>query len=175
MSTSQNGWPALASGSPLLTTWTIPTGKTPTRLRLRNGSAGFLLAHFALTFDGRVEDLDAALLDDWGYAFRAVRGYSTTLSNHSSGTAMDLNATKHPLGRVGTFSDADEEVIRKVLTHYDGALRWGGTYTGRKDEMHVELNVGLPAAEKVARGLLDTKRGRLILDANPGQRRVILS
>lgn len=174
MSTSQNGWPALAADSPKLHTWKIPGAG---RIRLRNGSAGFLLAHLALWFDQRIEDVDnPVLLDDWGYAFRPVRGYTTTLSNHASGTAMDLNATRHPLGKAGTFDRADRTLItRRVRRFFGHTIRWGGTYTGRKDEMHFEIIADLDDVERLARRLMDTPRGRRILDANPGQRAVILS
>lgn len=179
MTTSQNGWPALASDSPKLHTWVIPTDVGPLRLRLRNGSAGFLLAHLALWFDQRIEDVDDnyqdGALDDWGYAYRPIRGYST-VSNHASGTAMDLNATEHPLGADDTFSDADERRIRtRVDRFFDGCIRWGGEYAGRVDEMHWEIDRPLPEVERVARRLLDSKRGKRILAANPGQRAVILS
>lgn len=174
MSTSQNGWPALASGSPLLHSWKIP-GSTR-RLRLRNGSAGFVLVHCAMWFDRKVEDIDEGPLDDWGHAYRPVRGYSTTMSNHASGTAMDLNALDHPLGRVDTFKPGQELTIRhRLVRQYDGVIRWGGQYHGRKDEMHFEINQPLRDVEHVARDLLDTPKGRKILAANPGQRAVILS
>lgn len=175
MSTSQNGWPALSSGSSLLHTWVIPGKHEDTLLKLRHGSAGFLLCHLALCFDTKVEVLDEPLLDDWGYAYRPVRGYSTTLSNHSSGTAEDLNATDHPIGVENTFSDAEVEQIHRFLARYDGCIRWGGDYRNRKDEMHFELDRQLAACERVARRLMDSKRGQIILRANPGQRAVILS
>lgn len=177
MSTSQNGWLALASDSPLLYTWNLPGSET--RLRLRNGSAGFLLVHNLVFFDRRVEGIDDNYndgdLDDWGYAFRSVRGYSTTLSNHSSGTALDANATDHPLGVDGTFSVDQERLIRRRLKRYDGAIRWGGDYHGRQDEMHFEIDASLPYCERVARELLDTPIGVAVLQANPGQKKVILS
>jgi len=174
MSTSQNGWPALSVNSKLLYTWKVPG--TDTKLRLRNGSAGFLLVHLASVFDKRIEGLDEPLLDDWGYAFRPIRGFSTELSNHSSGTAMDLNSTDHPLGRLGTFNDREVELLHKFLSRrYKDCIRWGGDYRNRKDEMHFEINRQLSACERVARGLLATKRGKLIIEANPGQRAVILS
>lgn len=174
MNTSQNGWPALAASSPLLHDWQLP-GPTRTRIRLRHGSAGFLLVHLALWFDRRLEDLDEPLLDDWGYAYRPVRGYSTTLSNHGSGTAEDLNATDHPLGAEHTFTAAESAAIRRRLELYDGCIRWGGDYQGRKDSMHFELDRPLTDCERVARALLDSPRGRRLLKANPGQRAVILS
>lgn len=179
MSTSQNRWPALDDTSRLLYTWTIPSGKNdgpPRKLRLRNGSAGFLLIHLALWFDHAIEDVEGGILDDWGYAYRPVRGYSSTLSNHSSGTAMDLNATQHVLGRDDTFTNTEEARIRRrVNGFFDDTIRWGGEYVGRKDEMHFEIDAPLPACEKVARRLLDSPRGKRILAANPGQRAVILS
>lgn len=174
MSLSQNGWPALAPDSPKLHSWVIPGSKT--KLRLRNGSAGFLLVHLALWFDQRIEDVDGPRLDDWGYAYRPVRGYTATLSNHSSGTAMDLNATKHVLSAENTFSRDDERLIRRrVDRFFDDCIRWGGEYQGRKDEMHFEINADLARCERMARRLMSTPRGRRILAANPGQRAVILS
>lgn len=174
VATSQNGWPGLASNSRLLHTWTIPGQSGTTRLRMRNGSAGFLLAHLALWFDAKVEDLVEDVLDDWAYAYRPVRGYAT-LSNHASGTAIDLNATDHPLGAVGTFTKTEVAAIQRRLALYKGCIRWGGNYGGRKDEMHFEIDATLGECEKVARALLDTPRGKRILAANPGQRAVILS
>ena len=182
MSTSVNGWPGLGSDSSTLHTWVIRDADEATevtKLRLRNGSAGFLLVHLAMWFDDRLEDLqdnyrDGAL-DDWGYAYRPVRGYSSSLSNHSSGTAVDLNATDHPLSARGTFTDEEEAMIQRRLDFYDNCIRWGGDYTSRADEMHFEIDRTLSACERVARKLLDSPRGQRILRDNPGQREVILS
>ncbi|QEM40895.1 MAG: M15 family peptidase [Phage AS32] len=170
---SQNNWPALEQDSSKLFTWTVPGDGT--KLRLRNGSAGFLLIHLATRFDRKVEDLTGGILDDWGYAYRPIRGYTTTMSNHSSGTAIDLNATQHPLGADNTFTDEEEEKINRLLRKYDGCIRWGGNYKYRVDEMHFEIDRPLRACEKVARRLMSSNRGKKVLRANPGQRRVILS
>lgn len=174
MATSQNGWPVLVNSSRKLYTWNVP-GQSKSRLRLRNGSAGFLLVHWATFFDDQVEDLDEPVMDDWGYAYRPVAGYSSGYSNHASGTAMDLNATDHPLGQDNTFSDAEEAKIHKVLDKYEGCIRWGGDYRGRKDEMHFEIDKPLARVEDVARKLLDSQRGQMVLAENPGQKKVILS
>lgn len=85
--------------------------------------------------------------DDWGYSFRAIRGYEQKyadtkdlhyLSNHSWGTAVDLNATTNPMtsdGRVHT--DMPMAVIQAAK---NWAFSWGGFYTGkRKDPMHFEM------------------------------------
>jgi len=75
-----------------------------------------------------------------GHAYREISG-STTLSNHASGTAIDLNAPRHPLGASGTFSSTQVSRIRSILTYCDGVVRWGGDYATRKDEMHFEISV----------------------------------
>lgn len=135
MATSQNGYTANDEG--LLQTWTIPG--TTRRVRLRVGAPGGLLVHLAAWFHQHVEPIDTGELDDWGYASRPIRGSATELSNHASGTALDLNATKHPLGERGTFTSAQAAAIRAQLLQYDGCIRWGGDYTKRADEMHFEI------------------------------------
>lgn len=175
MLTSQNGWPVLESTSPKLHAWVLPAHNGQVSVRLRNGSAGFLLAHNALRFAEYVEGLAQPVLDDWGYAVRPVRGQTTGYSNHAAGCAIDLNATRHPLGKADTFTAEQVKAIRHTLTKYAGCVRWGGNYTGRKDEMHFEVVATLAECEKTARALLDSSRGKRLLDANPGQREVILS
>lgn len=178
MSTSQNGFDVLGKNDPRLYTWKIPanTGEKIREIPLRNGSAGFLLIHLAMWFDDTIEDVDGGLLDDWGYAYRPIRGYSTTMSNHASGTAVDLNATRHVLGQENTFSAAEERRIRhRVNDFFDGTIRWGGEYRGRKDEMHWEIDASMAHCERVARRLMSSPRGLRILRRNPTQRAVILS
>ena len=58
------------------------------------------------------------------------------LSNHSSGTAIDLNATKHPLGKAGTFPVEKIPMIQALTKKY--GLNWGGNWT-RQDAMHWEI------------------------------------
>lgn len=144
MAQSQNGYAANDMGR--TASWTIPgTGR---KVRLYSGDAGYLLVHFAAWFHKNIEPIDKGIFDDWGYAERPIRGSSTTLSNHASGTAIDLNATKHPLGVRGTFTSSKAKKIRAKLREYDGTIRWGGDYTNRPDEMHFEI-VG--SEERVAR------------------------
>lgn len=177
MSSSQNGWPALDNDSALLISWVVPLrgGKTA-RIRLRQGSAGFILVWWLSWFDARIEPVVGKILDDWGYAYRPIRA-GVALSNHASGTAEDINALQHVLGRSDTFTDAEERKMRRKLggLMLRGIIRWGGDYRGRKDEMHFEINNDLASAERVARRLMKTPRGRRILKANPGQRAVIKS
>lgn len=134
MAVSQNGY--VANDISRTQSYTI-TG-TARAVRLRKGSPGAILVHFAAWFDKNVEDIEAGQLDDWGYAERPIRG-GVELSNHASGTAIDLNSTKHPLGARDTFTKAQAAKIRAKLKDYNGCIRWGGDYTNRADEMHFEI------------------------------------
>lgn len=149
MPTSQNGY--TANNIALTKVWTIPG--TSRQVRLHAGDPGYLLVHFAAWFDKNIESVDGGILDDWGYAERTIRGSSTTLSNHASGTALDINAPRHPLGAAGTFTSAQVTRIRAQLKEYDGCIRWGGDYRTRKDEMHFEIVRDANACAAVARRL----------------------
>lgn len=179
MAKSQNGWIALVPGSTLLYQWYVPG--TQRHFLLRNGSAGFILCHFILWFHETIEKLNrkGEVWDDWAYAYRPVRN-AQDLSNHASGTAVDLNATRHPLGKVGTFrykirGKYASFRIRTRLRLYNQCIRWGGMYDNRKDEMHFEIDASLRVCESVAKRLMKTRRGKRILAANPEQAKVILS
>lgn len=175
MAKSQNGWPVLLAGSAKLHTFVIPASTGTFTIRLRGGSAGFILAHFLLWFAETIEPVLGKVLDDWGHAVRAVRGQTSGYSNHASGTAFDVNSLKHPLGVRGTFSRWQYVKMRARLVVYRGCIRLGIDYRNRPDEMHGEINKPLATCERVARLLMRTPRGKRILAANPGQRKVILS
>lgn len=132
---SQNGWQA----SKIRTEIGIDSFSIPgTKVKLACAKAvAPLLVGFAAEFHQLIEPIDEGGLDDWGYCFRQVRGSTDNLSNHSSGTAIDLNATKHPLGKVGTFPIEKVPMIRALAKKY--GLIWGGDYRNRKDEMHFEI------------------------------------
>lgn len=179
MATSQNGWPALSPDSSRLRTMVIPARNGHRKIRMRGGSAGFLLVYLALWFSEKLEDItNQGQLDDWGHAYRPVRN-STDLSNHASGTAIDLNALWHPLGKVwtGIFNRrwARDVLNAFLVNRLKGCIRWGGNYSGRKDEMHFEIVQNIEVCERVARRLMKTPRGIRVLRANPGLRKEILS
>jgi hypothetical protein len=134
---SYNGWKASKDQAEIgIKSYAIPG----THLKIRCAEAvAPLIVGFCKDFNELIEPLDGGQLDDWGYAFRMVRGTTDKLSNHSSGTAIDLNATKHPLGKVGTFPAEKVPMIRALARKY--GLFWGGDYQKRKDEQHFEINV----------------------------------
>lgn len=128
---------------------------------------GFVLAHWALWYSECVEALEGPVLDDWGWADRHVRGSTTTISNHASGTAIDLNALAHALGRRCTLTTGQSRRVRTRLEqHYGGVIFWGGDYTHRADEMHYEIDAPRPEVAALARRLGGTVRGRRLRDAN---------
>ena len=141
--TSYNGYPASKDPQEIgIKSYSVDG----TALRLRCAdSVGPLLAAFAAEFHKLIEPIDGGTLDDWGYAFRMVRGSTDRLSCHSSGTAIDLNATKHPLGKYDTFPAEKVPMIRALAKKY--GLKWGGDFKTRPDDMHFEVNV-TPAKAK---------------------------
>ena len=75
---------------------------------------------------------------------------ASALSNHSSGTAFDWNAPNHPLGKANTFTVQQQATIRAICNvDCERAVRWGGDYTGRKDDMHFEVVVSEDVCRRV--------------------------
>jgi len=132
--TSQNGWPASQSSSAI--------NLSGNKIVVRSGKSWYANTR------AEVEPLLSAMVRWWdenvepvtqygSYNYRPIRGSTTTLSNHSSGTAIDINWDKHPLGAVGTVSSSAAAGIRAKAREL--GLRWGGDYRSRKDEMHFEV------------------------------------
>lgn len=143
---SQNGWPASKDPAEINIKSFSVAG---TKIKLRcQAQAGRILSAFAAEFHATVEPIDEKKLDDWGYAYRNVRGSVDNLSNHASGTAIDINAVQHPLGKSDTFTPEQQSTIRLLCKKY--ALRWGGDYTSRKDDMHFEINTSPAKVKRLA-------------------------
>lgn len=107
---------------------------------------------FLTELDGLMKgglDLSA---DDWGWNFRPIRGreerykylmrqkrYAEAedlLSNHSWGTAVDIDSKTNPMGPKKTTFPVDK--TRALCFKY--GLSWGYDYKGsRKDAMHFEF------------------------------------
>src|SRR5690625_1625835 len=101
MATSQNGWPVHPT-SATVTPLSWITGRVDPRVH-------DLFYRFCARFHAEVEPIVRS--HSWGWANRAIRG-STQVSNHASGTAIDLNAPKHPLGASGTFTAGQVRAIK---------------------------------------------------------------
>jgi hypothetical protein len=131
---SYNGWPA-SKDVEAIRIKSYPITGTKIKLRCAYFAAPLLVA-FAEQFHELIEPIDGGTLDDWGYAYRDVRGVPGKLSNHASGTAIDLNAKLHSLTKAGTFPAEKVPMIQALTKKY--GLAWGGNWT-RKDEMHWEI------------------------------------
>ena len=147
--TSYNGYPASKDPDEIKIK-SYPVKGTDRKLRCAE-SVGPLLAAFATEFHELIEPIDEGTFDDWGYAFRMVRGSTDRLSCHSSGTAIDLNATKHPLGKAGTFPAEKIPMLRALAKRY--GLKWGGDFKNRPDDMHFEVEVSAAKAKALIASL----------------------
>lgn len=141
---SQNGWNAGTTAASIgVQSFTVAGVSFP----VKSGDVTTVLQYVAQQFHSRIEPLHQGWC--WGYSYRPVRG-ATVLSNHSSGTAIDINAPDHPLGVKGTFGSAKVRAIRAIVDECGGAVFWGGDFDNpsrgggpagsRVDEMHWEIN-----------------------------------
>jgi hypothetical protein len=76
----------------------------------------------------------------WNGSFvpRFIRGSRSRLSNHSWGTAFDLNVQWNSLGSQGALKGQVGSVRELALTACEHGFYWGGWYRTRLDLMHFE-------------------------------------
>jgi D-alanyl-D-alanine carboxypeptidase/Putative peptidoglycan binding domain len=84
------------------------------------------------------------LVLSWGGSWvpRFIRGSRSVLSNHSTGTAFDINAAWNSLGAEGALVGKRGSVRKLVPLAFDHGFTWGGWFSGRPDAMHFELLLG---------------------------------
>jgi hypothetical protein len=136
---SHNGWPASADPAAIgVRPFPVP-GTNPARsLSVKSGDVARILIGVAERFQQTVEPIGP---NSGGYNFRLISG-TNIYSNHASGTAIDLNWGDHPQGSRGTFTAAQVNAIRQILSLCSGVVGWGGDYPGGQvDEMHFEIDV----------------------------------
>jgi len=133
---SQNGWVASADKSVIhVKNFQVPGAN---RHFSCAETAAPILINFAAEYHKLVELIDVGTYDDWGYNF-AVIPNQKDYSNHASGTALDINATKHQWkAATSGFTPEKETIIDGLCTKY--GIRWGWRYKyGFKDPMHFEI------------------------------------
>lgn len=143
MSKSQNGWPVVGRDKIV--------DKAVLGVEFPNG---WLKGDVDVLFSALIVDLNKIERIDnggcWGWGVKKIEG-SNSISNHSSGTAIDYNAPAHPMGVRNTYSKSDRDKINALLKgKYEGVIRWGGNYTGRPDDMHFEIDDTPSAVKRVA-------------------------
>jgi hypothetical protein len=148
---SQNGWPVLTEPPPRVEL--VPG----VRVTVLPGDVAWLFQRVARFIHEHIEPLDTPVYedgrrlptDDWGWAYRPVRGQEEGYSNHASATAMDLNATQHPRGVKRTWTPAETAAIDRHLAQYEGVVRWGEHYSTTVDGMHFEINATAALVRRV--------------------------
>jgi hypothetical protein len=102
-----------------------------------------------------------AIFVRWGYIIHDVGCYNCRAntsdpsipSNHSWGTALDVNAASNPYRRDRLITDMPDGMIKEIraLKTKGGVtvFRWGGDYRSVKDAMHFEI---MATPEELAEG-----------------------
>ena len=132
---SQNGWPASSNPTSVgIKTFSFDLRGKERKITVAEAIASQFI-EIIRWWDANIEPVTQ--IGSWNY--REIRGKEGTgsLSNHASGTAVDINWDKHPLGASGTIPEAKANALRAKVSSL--GLRWGGDYRKRKDEHHVEV------------------------------------
>jgi len=82
----------------------------------------------------------------WGGSWvpRFVRGSRVYLSNHSWGTAFDINVQWNMLGSMPALKGQKGSIRELVEIANDNGFYWGGHFGGRPDGMHFEVAKVMP-------------------------------
>lgn len=136
---SYNGWPA----SPSLNTVPLVVHGETFPGGVRPDPVYTCLKYVAEQFHARVEPIvraDWHQADDWGFYYRLSTGSAYYLSCHASGTAIDINATRHPYGipAYRTFTAEQIREIHQILAEAR-VVEWGGDWN-LADGMHFEIS-----------------------------------
>lgn len=140
MPTSYNGWPA-SPDLPLRPL--VVAGESFIPGILDNDDVFIVLQYVAEQLHERVEPIvrdDFHQADDWGFHYKVSTGDPTVLSCHSSATAFDYNATRHPYGvsTYANFTSAQVAEIRRIVVEAQ-VIVWGGEWN-TPDAMHFEIS-----------------------------------
>lgn len=148
MPVSINGWPVIKSyGSKQLKSGVVKGTKV--KFTLRKEVLPLFLA-LAKEYNETIAPLDGKPQDDWSYNYRTSR-YSSNWSNHSSGTAVDLNSAKEgsqSLSNRKYWEKPDKAKAVKKLKRVYSIMNWGGDWSDKYyDPMHWELKAGTSVSD----------------------------
>ena len=146
---SINGWPASKDEKSIkVRSFAINDSKRHVRV---SEDAAPVLLWAAWKFHTGVANLDKDPLAVWGYKYRPALHGNGKLSDHASGTAIDLRSDKFPVG-TANMTLKQRTYVRLILQRCDGLLIWGGDYksAASKDQMHFAIAPGKTAADVLA-------------------------
>jgi len=129
---TQNGHPI----DPALKQYNVPNTNVTLTL-IADGDLAAILLFGCQVHNAKVKPLDKGQCG--GYDKRPIGGLGGSTSNHRSGTACDLNYTVYPQG-TNKMNASQQAGMRAAVKFCEGALRWGGDYTGTLDQHHIEIN-----------------------------------
>jgi hypothetical protein len=163
--TSYNGWAASPNPSAI----GINAAWAPLGQRfpggVKSGDVETVFTYLVHQLHARVEPIDRdAIKDEWGYYYKQSANSPSLLSCHSSGTAIDYNATRHPNRVRGTWTPTQMAEIRRILAELGGVVRWlaltadGGSARSTPDEMHFEIH-GSPGQVAAVASRLRSQQG----------------
>lgn len=148
---SINGYPVLKAGDARLHTFTIPGTSRKATLRM---DVGPYLVAFASEYHRLVRKIDDGILDDWSWSPLRNGRASDKPSNHCSGTALDLNATREgsqgPTGRAWWKANPVKLVALNRLKKKYRLLAHGIDWKRFYDPMHHEIASGVSPVEVAA-------------------------
>lgn len=148
MPTSYNGWTASPDPKTIGIDQAFAPAGVPFPGGVKGGDVAAVLGYVASRIHLEVEKLVVGWC--WGYDYRVNRNDPNTLSCHSSGTAIDVNAPKHANGDYNTFTPDQITRIRVILRAAGGVVAWGRDWNGTKDEMHFEIHGGVTQVRAAA-------------------------
>lgn len=144
MALTIHGWPVLKDWSDQrLRQFKIPG--TTRNMTLR-GDVGPYLVAFASEYHKLIAPLDKGTFDDWSYTVPRLGRASSSISDHSGGVAIDLNATKEGAQSQSNVTWWKHPVraarLARLRRKYH-LLEWGGSYTKFYDPMHWTFKYGV--------------------------------
>ena len=96
---------------------------------------------------------------------RTARAAPGQFSNHSSATAIDINATQFP-AKVRRMTQAQRDAVHRFLAPIKDVIEWGGDWSPAfMDEMHFQIRQGQQGVQVVTRADVVAAIKRVGLDA----------
>jgi hypothetical protein len=148
---SYNGWVASPNPDTIGIDQTFAVGGVSFPGGVKGGDVAQVLGYVATRIHLAVEKLVKGWC--WGWEYRQNVNDPATLSCHASGTAIDINAPRHPNGKTGTFTPEQVVQIRRILFEAGSVVAWGHDWRGSVDEMHFEIRGTAAEVKAAAAGL----------------------
>lgn len=139
--TTIHGWPVISASD--CKDYKIAGTKRSIKL---HKTLGAYLAAFAAEYHAKINPIDEGTFDDWGWSPLRSGRYTTSISDHCAGVAIDLNATKEGAAsksNVYWLKNPRKALALRALLKKYSLLEWGGDYRRHYDPMHFTFANGV--------------------------------